>query len=976
MQRLFILFVFLLCLPFDQFVSGADESAIEFVETHCVDCHNAAESNGMVNLEGQDDSPSWHEDSYLLERVIAQLSSGAMPPPDIADLNENARSSAIVQLKKALRQSLPSLPTETVPISRLNRFQYNYTVRDLFQLSRDVFPLPEKLIDRHAAYRDALAGTHLHRQLPDDIRLLNSDLRQKEVLTGVKPFPKDLRAEHGFDNQANQLTLSPLLLDSFFQLSVSIVESPDFNPDTVGAWNDFFSDPEDKENLKQTVRKRLLRFLTLAFRQKVDAATVDRYAEYALNHIRTSGNFTAGMKKVAAAALSSPLFLYRTNAESEAESCYALASRLSYFLWSSCPDRELIELAEGGTLREPETLLKTAERMLRDPKVIRFLDAFPVQWLQLENVLAATPNPTINRYFSLMPDRLAGKHMLLEPLLLFDLVFAEDRPVIELLDPEISYRSDFLDTWYFTDLQPEEVDRESIRQINQRQDDQRVHLNQLIAEHENQISKIVEPVAAKILKERLGLSSPRDLRPYASWEFNDNLIDTVKGLALTANGEVQFEDGVVVLNKAFLQSQPMEDNFVEKSFEVRFSLSNLDQRGGGVMTMQGPGGLFDSIVLGERKNRHWISGSNGFARTEDFPGSFEESLVEQPIHLVMSYHEDGRTQLYRNGVPYGKSFKKNRAPFNQDQGFLLFGLRHLPAGGNRYLTVKIDQAKLYDRALTGEEAAHAYQFGGSYVSDEELRKVMDPSIMSDLLTLREKLSEARQELANVPANANIEEITRNKQRVYDDQIKSLIRKREFHRVSVTDPRYGGIMTNAAMLSMTSGPNRTHPVARGVWVTEVIFNDPPSPPPNDIPPLSEEEGHSKLTIREQFAIHRENPSCAGCHNRLDPLGFAFENYDITGRWRTEYRNGRQVDASGNLFGRNVFENVVELKSNLAKDSHVFVNAFTQHLMRYALGRDLTPRDRVQVEQITHQLKGENYPLQKVIKSVVGSRSFRH
>ena len=974
MQKLLVLLVILLSLSFDRVVGGADEFAIAFVESHCVDCHNSTEANGMINLEVQDDSLGWHKDPYLLERVISQLSSGAMPPPDVADLNESERRSAISQLKKDLRQTVPSLPTEKVPVSRLNRFQYNYTVRDLFQLSRDVFPLPEKLIDRHSAYREAIAGTRSQGQLPAHIRLMNSDSRQKNGFTGVKPFPKDLRAEHGFDNQANQLTLSPLLLDSFFQLSVSIVESPDFNADTVGAWDAIFSDPGDQANLEQTIRKRLSAFLTLAFRQKVDAATVDRYTEYALSHIQTSRNFTAGMKKVAAAVLSSPLFLYRTSAESGGESCYALASRLSYFLWSSCPDRELIELAERGTLRETETLRKTVDRMLRDPKVIRFLDSFPVQWLQLENVLAATPNPKINRYFSLMPDRSAARHMLMEPLLLFDLIFAENRPIIELLSPEISYRSEFLETWYFTDLKPEEVDQASIRQTNQRQDDQRMHWTQLITEYEKKINEIVEPVVAKILKERLGLPSPRDLRPYAAWEFNDNLIDTVKGLALTAKGDVQFVDGSVVLNKAFLQSQTLKDDFVEKSFEVSFSLSNLDQRGGGVMTMQGPGGLFDSIVLGERKNRHWISGSNGFARTEDFPDSFEESIVEQPIHLVMTYHADGKTQLYRNGVPYGEAYQKGKVTFKKDECFLLLGLRHLPAGGNRYLAVKIDQAKLYDRALTSEEAAHAYQFGGSYVSDEELKKELDTLVMSDLLTLREKLRDAREELASVPSNLSIGELTKNKQRAYDDRIKSLIRKREFHRVSVKDPRYGGIMTNAAMLSMTSGPNRTHPVARGVWVTEVVFNDPPSPPPNDIPPLSEDEGDLELTIREQFAIHRENPSCAGCHNRLDPIGFSFENYDITGRWRTEYSNGRQVDASGNLFGRNIFENVVDLKSNLASDPMIFTNAFTQHLMRFALGRDLTPRDRVQVEQITRQLKGVNYPLQQVIKSVVESSSF--
>ena len=88
--------------------------------------------------------------------------------------------------------------------------------------------------------------------------------------------------------------------------------------------------------------------------------------------------------------------------------------------------------------------------------------------------------------------------------------------------------------------------------------------------------------------------------------------------------------------------------------------------------------------------------------------------------------------------------------------------------------------------------------------------------------------------------------------------------------------------------MTSGPTRTQPIARGSWILGVIFNDPPAPPPNDVPPLKE-TNDANLTIREQFAAHREHASCAGCHAKIDPLGFALENFDITGRWREKYEN---------------------------------------------------------------------------------------
>ena len=135
-------------------------------------------------------------------------------------------------------------------------------------------------------------------------------LKPEAGLKDVNAFPKDLRAAHGFDNQANQLTLSPLLFDAFLRLSVSILESPDFHEGTVGVWNDFFKEPAAGTDTKEEVRKRLEPFLRQAFRNAVDPATLDRYTAYTLSKLQTGLTFTESMKKAASAALSSPMFLY------------------------------------------------------------------------------------------------------------------------------------------------------------------------------------------------------------------------------------------------------------------------------------------------------------------------------------------------------------------------------------------------------------------------------------------------------------------------------------------------------------------------------------------------------------------------------------------------------------------------------------------------------------------------------------------
>ena len=188
-----------------------------------------------------------------------------------------------------------------------------------------------------------------------------------------------------------------------------------------------------------------------------------------------------------------------------------------------------------------------------------------------------------------------------------------------------------------------------------------------------------------------------------------------------------------------------------------------------------------------------------------------------------------------------------------------------------------------------------------------------------------------------------------------------------------DARYGGVLTNAAMLSMTAGPDRTHPIARGAWVVEVLLNDPPAPPPNDVPPLPEEDT-SHLTVRERFAKHREDPSCAGCHATLDPLGFALEQYDTVGRFRERYPDGRTVDASGALFRRHAFDGAAGLKAALASEERRFAVAFAGHLLRFALARELEPADWLTVEAIADEAAPGGYRLRALLRAVATSDAF--
>ncbi len=940
------------------------------VAKHCFKCHGSDKVNGDLSFKSITTAAQFLAQPALLNKMIAAVDSNDMPPEGEPPLDEKTRARLLATLKTMLRDATTGKEGAPSQIRRLNRFQYNNSVRDLFQLKLDVFELPEKLMTRQDGYLHPAA-----KKMPERVRVASLALNPKAGLREVKAFPKDLRAEHGFDNQANQLTLSPLLLDAFLRLSVSIVESPDFNEQTVGIWKDFFRQPAEETDMQAEVKRRLTPFLTMAFRSRVDEETLDRYTAYATSKMTQGLSFADSMKKVASAVLSSPMFLYRTRAADRQEAPFEFASNLSYFLWASCPDLELLRLAEHGELVKPDVLNRTIERMLADPKIERFLDTFPSQWLRLENVLAATPDPQINKYFQLDQDNPAGLQMLLEPLLLFDTVFVEDRPIVDLIAPQFSYQSEFLKTWYTSELKPAPVDLKKIADDNRRNDEQRRQLEAALKAAQSDLDALIEPVKTKLLADRKNDASERklvDLKPFAAWEFNGDLKESIRSLDLTAHGKFEFKDGMAVLDRAYLQSPGLPIELKAKSLEVWCQVHNLDQSGGGVMGIQGPGDFFDTIVIGERQPRHWISGSNGFARTEDFPESTPETKVGELLHLSMTYAEDGTTTLYRDGKPYGKPFRKGAATFPKDQSSVLFGLRHLPPGGNRHLKVSIDKARLYDRALTADEVA-ASAGDSKYVSDADLLLAMTPEQKDKRAAWIKTLDQSRVSLKQVPLNQDPAKLQQDAQRRFEDDLRAKLRSPTFERVAASDPRYGGVITNAAMLSMNSGPKRTHPIARGAWIIEVIFNDPPPPPPNDIPPLNEDDSAKDLTIREKFAAHRKNPSCAGCHARIDPLGFAMENFDITGRWRDKYENGKPVDASGTLLRKHSFDGVVGFKASLVKENQRFARAFTAHLLRFALARELGPADSITIDAIVSKTANEDFKLRSLIREVSLSAS---
>ena len=182
---------------------------------------------------------------------------------------------------------------------------------------------------------------------------------------------------------------------------------------------------------------------------------------------------------------------------------------------------------------------------------------------------------------------------------------------------------------------------------------------------------------------------------------------------------------------------------------------------------------------------------------------------------------------------------------------------------------------------------------------------------------------------------------------------------EFRRVRLTGPERGGLLTQASVLTVTSNPNRTSPVKRGRWVLEQILGTPPPPAPPEVKPLKDDRAVSAaMTMRQRIEQHRAQPSCAVCHNRMDPLGFGLENYDGIGAWRDKDA-GVQIDSSGTLPSGESFRGSVELKAMLKARPREFARCLTEKMLTYALGRGLEESDRCAVDRIVKELEANEY-----------------
>jgi hypothetical protein len=200
---------------------------------------------------------------------------------------------------------------------------------------------------------------------------------------------------------------------------------------------------------------------------------------------------------------------------------------------------------------------------------------------------------------------------------------------------------------------------------------------------------------------------------------------------------------------------------------------------------------------------------------------------------------------------------------------------------------------------------------------------------------------------------------------------------QFRRVELTDPTRHGLLGKASMLLRTSYGNRTSPVLRGAWVLDKLMGTPPTPPPPGVETnLDTPEGDMPKTVRERLEQHRRDASCNACHGVIDPYGLALENFTVLGAWRDYDEDAKApIEARTELSGARPVDGPAALRTALLERDDQFVQALTEKLMMYAIGRELEHYDMPQVRAVVRAAKGQDYRFSALVAGIVRSDAFR-
>lgn len=891
------------------------------VETHCLDCHDAATRRSGLDLERFTDEASALRDRATWGAVLEKLESRQMPPPKREELpTAEERARLVAWIRELAARPDPALgardPGRPV-LRRLTRLEYNNTVRDLLGLQTDVFMFPERLPLADKAYFKPASGT-----LGAEVEVRFREFGQKyPVLLRASTLPGDNRAEHGYRNRGDAANFSPLLLEGYVALAAEIIDHPEL-PARSPVFADFLG---------------------------VVPPAPPAAAPKAVPAAPAAGEFAAKLRTLPAAP----------GAAVALEAFRALAA---------AAHRE----GRGGIFDVPPALANrtTAGKgaVLTVPYGQRALTINPD--VDLWTVAFSTAEAVSGNL--LLTNRQKGQKTM-------ELTFSirsEDRDEgIETLGVCVLGRRGQRGPVVLTAITSDSEERRLAAEIaegpagttffsfaanpGERILRLRVDGSGFSGDH------VLLDDLAFVTNGRPQAAAPRAAPPPP--------VPGPREAAAVAGGV-----------KTFPPAASRLAAFLERALRRPPGAEEL-QRHLALYTRAREAGATEAAALRLAAKAILASPGFLFLAEPAQPtgpavrplGDFELAArlsyflwAAPPDAALLEAARAGRLQAPEELAAQARRMLRDPRVAELGESFAVQWLRL-----DQLHTAKPDPElfKAFYSGPLGKDTLHAPMLAEALLLFEtvlvEDRSILD-FIAADYTWLNPRLARAYG-LAAAPPPAPVPGGVANRElRETANRVANT-----WKRTPLRDPVRGGFFTMAGPLTVTSLPFRTSPVKRGAWLLETIFNRPPQEPKvafaieNDT-----REAAAGRSIREKFESHRNQPACFSCHVRLDPPGFALERFDPIGRWR-ELDGGQAVDARGEWHGE-AFDGPAGFKAALLRDPEEFTRGFIEHLLSYALGRKLSLPDAPAVAEIQAAAAGEGHRLGAIIAAIVQSYPFRH
>ncbi len=906
-----------------------EDRIIPFLDQYCLDCHDSEMMEGGFNMDGYQTLDDVLARREPWSNVYEKLESGQMPPPkrkNLPDTPERLEVLRWIETMAALPDPMLGTQDPGAPIiRRLNRLEYNNTVRDLLDLDVDIFTFSERL-PIQKGYFDLQSN-----QLPDHVEVNVREYGSKApVLLPFAGLPGENRAAHGYNNRGDAMNVTPLLLEKYIDLANQIVNEPTLpfrspyfasligvDPSTlpkptklktsvgvvaskpVGSASSY----APNNNITTSVEKlEVFRGELTKAKAKGNGGIFD--VPEGLSNATVAGKgglirvqFGSGSEKQLTINPNADLWLvpFATAKETSGELLIANKDK-------GDKDYELTFEVKNGSAEERIVLLGCCVLARRNQTGVIQLTATLTDNSTLVREIQFNENDG-NQFVSFRaPGRMGIKKLRVDGD-----DFSGDYVLLD-------------DIGFVTNGKPQ--NSLPTVEVETKPEKEAFELQLLKGSPRERLEKFL----ARAFRRP---PSESEIKRY------DGLFQSLQSRGLEEAAAMTQVARAVLSSTGFLFQQDVKDDDAKS---VR------------------------SLTSHELANRL------SYFLWSSMPDEELRQLADNQQLQNPKVREEQVLRMLRD--PKARELSES---------FAVQWLRM-----DQLYTAKPDSDLFpgFYKDIQGKNTLHAslmvealLLFETIMLEDRSILELIDADftwLNPRLVTHYGLQSEANPMLT---AMANEDGIQITNQETRENLQPAKINDKQWFRVPLNSKNRGGIMTMGGPLTLTSLPFRTSPIKRGAWILETVFNRPPSEPKVAFAIEDDtKEGAQNLSIRERFEAHRNKPACYSCHIRLDPPGFALEHFDATGQWR-EKDGTRAVDASSEWNGK-AFNGPAAFKKLIADNPNEFTRGFIEHLLSYALGRKLSIHDMPTVLKIQKECEKDGWRFSRLLIEISNSYPFTH